>query len=285
VLPKIAVVTPVRNRREKTLSFLASMTCQSYPELTQIIVDSNSSDGTPDAILEQYPKTVLLKASDHDYWAGATNIGVKFALQEKYEFIFTVNDDSTIDPSYIEKMVSLSKRSNLLVLGSRINYLNCPNLVWALGIATKWGQKDFMRPSFHKCAIKDLPDSIWSSEVLETDALPGNAVLVHHSVYEKVGLYNSLLTPHHLADAEFTLRARSQGLKVWVTPHLVIFNDFSESQKKINLSTVSGIYSTFFRKKSYLFVWAWLYIFMRYCPLKYKWVTLCSIFGRIYLHY
>lgn len=279
--PSVAAIIPTRNRQDKTLRFLEGLFQQTYANLNAIVVDSNSSDGTPEAIVKKHAEAKVLSASDHDYWANATNIGVCFAMDQGYDFILTINDDSVIERNYVEKLVAIALRHNLSILGSRINYLSDPGLIWSLGVFANWGSANFLTLFCNRERVENLPADMLARDHLRVDALPGNGVLVHRSVYEKIGTYNTTFTPHYHADSELTLRATANNIQVFVAPNISILNDFSEDQKRVNLKSFKGVLFAFFHKKSYLFVWAWLYLFFKYCPTSKKIATLWSSSKRL----
>jgi GT2 family glycosyltransferase len=266
----VFAVIPTRNRKDKTLRFLGRLYSQTYSPLKVVIVDSNSTDGTPDVVRQLYPQTTVIRASDNHYWAGATNIGVQFALTHGCDFVFTVNDDSVIQPNHISYLIDISNQYDLSILGSRIDYLSSPGLVWSLGTVKRWGCTKSLSLNYNRLEFKDLPEDIQAQDHIRVDALAGNGVLFHRSVYEKIGLYNTIFTPHYHADTELTLRASVKGIDCWVAPNVILLNDFSDEQKSLNLDTLSGLYYALFRRKSYLFVWPWLYLFFRYCPANLK---------------
>ena len=71
----IAAIVPCRNRKGKTLRFLQQIFKQTYPDLTVIIVDADSTDGTPEAVAHYYPKAIVLQV-------GAVTIGVPLRMPE-----------------------------------------------------------------------------------------------------------------------------------------------------------------------------------------------------------
>ena len=97
VYPQIGVVTPVRNRKNWTLGFVERFARQDYPIFTHYIVDSASTDGTPEAITALPLRSVrLLRAGESAYWTAATNVGVRQALKDCCDFILTINDDAIV---------------------------------------------------------------------------------------------------------------------------------------------------------------------------------------------
>lgn len=265
-MSRVAAVIPTYNRWLKTRRFLQQFTQQTYNKLTIIVADADSPDGTASKIQECYPSVILVRVDRQQYWAGATNAGVCYALENDYEYILTINDDATVALDYVQRLVALSQRHNLKILGSRIDYLNSPGKVWALGTELNWRTPNFLQLRYSNIDADDLPADVATQDVLAVDTLPGDGVLIHRSIFEEVGLYKSQVLPHYHADSEFILRASRYGLQAYVTPHIVLQDDFSEEQKVQDFTSISGLKYAFFNPKSHLFAPAIAYILFRYCP-------------------
>lgn len=263
-LPSVYAVIPVRNRCNVTQSFLSKFIHQDYNNLKIVVIDSNSSDGTQDMILMNYPQVHLIHGTDQHFWTGATNLGVSYALKQNAEYILTINDDAYVSQDYVKSMMKLAKMYNLSILGSRIDHMKQPGLIWSLGAYCRWGSKDILQLAYGQCWVDDLPPDITASDFLATDALPGNGVLIHSSVFKKVGLYNEAFLPHYHADSEFILRASKHGFISYITPQVVVYNDFD-----LEAANTSR-FSDFFSKKSHLFIVPVSYIIFHYCPWSLK---------------
>lgn len=276
-MPTVMAVVPTHNRQALTLRFLEQMRQQTYPALKVVVADANSSDGTPAAIRQQFPATVVLAAGDRDFWAGATNLGVRYALKYGADYVLTINDDAVIQPDHVERLVALAERHGCSILGSQINYLAERDRVWSLGTYTAWGTQDFLRLAYGDTDQAHLPTAVTQAEVILVDALPGNGVLVHHSVYSRIGLYKARVLPHYHADSELVMRAAIKGIAAYVTPQVVLYNDFSAPQKQLPLRGLQGLTYTLGHPKSHLYLPAIAYILGRYCPLSEKLATLMAL--------
>lgn len=278
--PKIAAIIPTRNRKDKLFRFLERFLQQTYPHLQIIVVDSNSTDGTREAIATQFSQVMLIRVTDQEYWAGATNAGVKVAIKDGYDYILTINDDSIVESNYLEKMVAIAQKHQILILGNCINYLSNPNLIWSLGTSNDWRTSNFLKLNYHNVELSNLPESIRNTEIFGVDALAGNGVLIHRTVFEGIGLYNQTFLPHYHADSEITIRATNRGIKVFTTPSVILLNDFHEDQKKLYLRQSRGLIHGLFYKKSHLFILPIIYIFIIYCPNNQKLSTLLKLINR-----
>lgn len=278
--PPLTAVVPVRNRRELTLRCLAQLVGQTYPNLRVLVVDSNSSDGTTAAIRAAHPRVQVLAAGDDEYWAGATNRGLRQALAQGSDWLLTINDDAVIAPDHIERLLTIANAHGCRILGSQINLLEDPEQIWSLGTFTSWGSSALLRLGQHGQRNDQRPVDVATSPVLRVDALPGNGVLWHHSVLRQIGLFNDRMLPHYHADSELVMRAVASGIPAWVTPQLVLLNDFSPKQKQLPLGSLQGLIWTLGHPKSHLYLPPLLYLLWRYCPSRRKPATLLALVRR-----
>ena len=95
--PNICVVVPVRNRIELTKRFLEAFFKSTYKCFTMVIVDDASTDSTVEYITKKYPEVVLLHGDGNLWWTGATNMGVKYAIENNYDYVLTINNDSVVE--------------------------------------------------------------------------------------------------------------------------------------------------------------------------------------------
>ena len=117
--PTVAAIIPTFNRKDKLSRFLDLILAQTYANLQIIVVDSSSIDGTIELVQQRFPQVTLVQVTDREYWSGATNAGVKVALDRQVDFILTINDDAIIAPEHISKLVDLAERHQLSILGNR----------------------------------------------------------------------------------------------------------------------------------------------------------------------
>ena len=224
----------------------------------------------------------VLEAGDRDFWAGATNRGVRHALAAGTDYVLTINDDAVVPDDYVARMLALARRHDCAILGSRIDLLDEPGRIWALGTSTDWGSERFLRLAHHDRLASQLEPALAAAEVIQAEAMPGNGVLVRREVYDRVGLYDALWLPHYHADSEWVMRAVRRGIPAWVTPRVVVLNDFADDQKRLPLGSLRGLMFTFLHPKSHLYLPAVAMILWRYCPPGQRFSTLRAL-GRRFL--
>ena len=279
--PTVAAIIPTFNRKDKLCRFLDLILAQTYSNLQIIVVDSSSSDGTSDLVQQRFPQVTLVQVTDREYWSGATNAGVKVALDRQVDFILTINDDAIIAPEHISKLVDLAERYQLSILGNRIDYLTPADLVWSLGTYSKWGTDRFLEIAYNDKVITSIPSEVLSKELIAVDALAGNSVLIRATVFRQIGLYNTRFCPHYHGDSEFIMRAKKRGFEAWISPQVVSVNDFSNDQKQLSKAmTIANLKYIFFNPKSHLFMPPIFYLIWQYCPRSQQLSTLWSLLKR-----
>ncbi len=225
----IYIVIPVFNRLKFTRECLDSLRKQSYRNFKTIVVDDGSTDGTYEYIQENYPEVILEKGDGNLWWAGATNVGVKTALEMSKsddDFILTLNNDLTVIPEYLQELVNTAVQENPCVVGSvsvnirNVNKVEFAGLKWNKITAKYSRPKEFI-PNYNELVSKYL--------LIETDLLPGRGTLIPISLFRQIGLYDEHNFPHYAADDDFSLRSRLFGYKLVVATKAVVRSHVDES--------------------------------------------------------
>ncbi|MBD3328967.1 glycosyltransferase [Candidatus Dojkabacteria bacterium] len=262
-MPRVCVVVPVKNRLKETLRFLESFSKCSYPNFTIVIVDDKSSDGSPEVIKKERPETIILKGNGNLWWTGATNLGIKYAKRNDYEYILTINNDATVGPDLLTKLVDCSKKNPNSIIGSSI--INAENnKIWGIGTTINWGafKEQIFSLNFHGKPYSKIVKNIPNPYPVET--LPGNGVLIPVRVFDKIGLYDSFWFPHYHADSEIGLRAKRVGIRSLICTNAKVYNhDF---KKRL----FDKDFDLLIKKKSYLYWKPIFAIFMKYAPKEHK---------------
>ena len=268
------------------------------------MVDSASVDGTRDLLPIDGINAELLHAGRDDWWASATNIGVRKALSDGCEFILTINDDAIIRPEFLGRLYDIALKRKLDILAARIDFAHQPGKVWSLGSFSIWGSPYLFQLKFNGYWEDELPTGVLSDEIYPCQALCGDGVLISRKVFEDIGEYQSVWCPQVHADSEFILRANRMGYKAYVATRIVLYNDTDNDSKpegekeskdiargdvQVNLNQklarnsvakfVIDIKRVFFLKKSDVYYRPILYIIWKYAPRGYCFSTTIRYFS------
>lgn len=219
--PLVCIVTPVFNRLPATLSFLKSLENQSYKNIKIIIVNDGSTDGTAIEIARLFPQVIVIEGKSSYWWSAGTNLGVRYALVNGADYIYTVNNDVKLMSDTIAKLVSAARSSKKTLIGTTIYDVDQPASVWYYG-ATFNRELGILE---HKTGT----NLKFSKDLIKSEWLTGMGCLVPISAFSEIGLYDEKHLPQYLADTEFSLRAKRHGYKLVVSTKAVLHTDTESS--------------------------------------------------------
>lgn len=221
----ISIVIPVHNRKEYTQRCLACLAAQTYRDFQVIVVDDGSTDGTGEMIHEEFPEVVVLRGDGNLWWAEATNWGIRYAQEHQNNrqenFVLTLNDDTRVDPDYLQSMLDAHRQYKPCLIGSvSVDSDNPDKLEYAgtvFELYTAYGR--------HLAADynNSYSELIKRTTYVETQSLPGRGTLIPMAVFDKIGLFDSKKYAHYMADIEFSIRAHKAGYRLIVNAKSLVY--------------------------------------------------------------
>ena len=101
--PTVSLVISVWNRRDDLRENLAAIRAQTVAPDQVIVVDNDSSDGTPEMVIAEFPEVQLIRMPHSDYGACETfNVGFSSA---RGELVGILDDDVILPKTFVEQMV------------------------------------------------------------------------------------------------------------------------------------------------------------------------------------
>jgi len=236
----IYIVTPVFNRKEFTKNYLSALQKQTDKEFKVIIVDDGSTDGTAEMIEAEFPDVILLKEKGDLWWAEATNIGVRYALEHKADYIMTLNDDTIPQEDYIENMIKWSKKKPKACLGALAIDHHTGELIYGGGLHSWKNAKTTQ--------LLDILNENERTGLHQVNFFPGRGLLIPREIFETIGLYDSKNFPQTVADYDFTYRVINAGYTIYCNydAKIKIFPNESAVQKIFDNKSLQNYYKHLF---------------------------------------
>jgi GT2 family glycosyltransferase len=105
--PLVYVIVLNWNGWRDTTRCLTSLRSSSYPNLHVVVVDNGSTDGSPEhlAPVLEAPWGELVQAGRNLGFTGGANLGLRLALERGASYAFLLNNDATVAPDCITKLV------------------------------------------------------------------------------------------------------------------------------------------------------------------------------------
>lgn len=120
---KTVIIIPTYNEIDNIENMLTTL-FQKYPEVSILIIEDGSPDGTADVVkkMQQTQNNLfMIQRTGKQGLGTAYTTGFKWALERDYEFVFEMDCDFSHDPKQIPDLLKAAQ-SNDLVIGSR--YIN-----------------------------------------------------------------------------------------------------------------------------------------------------------------
>ena len=210
---RIAALLASFNRCGDTLSCLANLEQQELPANVVIdvyLVDDASTDGTAEAVSQQFPAVKLIQGTGSLYWGGGMRAAYAAAVTSDYDYYLWMNDDITLKPDAIASLYSscvteATRRDQEPIM---IGVFSEPG---SIGVSYGgWVSTSRIFPT----RMRRLESS---GDVQECHAGNGNCVLIPRKAAAQVGDIDPKFV-HRLGDFDYTLRARALGISVLTVP-------------------------------------------------------------------
>lgn len=200
------------NRKETTLRCLRSLAATNAEKLVQMrifIVDASSSDGTREAVAEEFPDVDISSASSDTYWATGMRQAWERAQVTQYDALLWLNDDVILDADAIAKIkgaVQEFEHQSIIVGAFRDPETSEP---------TYGGFK--FGPVLRRLSMAAVKPN---GSLTAIDAANGNLIWVPNEIDKKLGGFPKGYS-HGMADHAFTFEARRKGISVLLTAETV----------------------------------------------------------------
>lgn len=221
------VLLPAYRRAESTRRTLLSLREAGAPPVVLVDDEGASGPGERAAFVSLYPGLEILATERPVYWTGAIALAARQALAAGAESVLFFNQDVTVLPGYFERLVDAADRHPGALVGSAVLYLDDPARVWSAGGGVEWWLRG--NPVLHHgAAASSLP-----AGAFDVKWLFGMGTLVPRSVFERVGFPDGGAFPMAWGDFDFSVRARTAGLRLVVEPRARLVHDVGTSDARI----------------------------------------------------
>ncbi|HEX5132454.1 MAG TPA: glycosyltransferase family 2 protein [Candidatus Krumholzibacteria bacterium] len=255
--PSVTVIILTWNGRALTLDCLDSLAKVTTPNVRTLVVDNASADGTRDAIVERFgPRVTLIANPENLGYAAGNNVGIERALADGADFILLLNNDTVVDPAFIDELLKdFAAHPGAGIAGPKTYYFTPPDRIWFAG-----GEVSLWRGTARHIGIREIDHGQYDTAG-PVDYVSGCALMARRAVFERIGALDDGYRAY-FEDTDFCLRARHAGFGVRYVPTARIWHRISAStggqlaRRKVTRKLRSS--ARFFRRHAR--PWHWLTI-------------------------
>ncbi len=215
---KIAVVMVNYNGLQDTLFAIESV-LKSSVEVQIILVDNDSKNNDAEKIKNYCPSVFVIESKENLGFSGGNNLGIKFALENGFEYILLLNNDTIIDSKMIENLLKHANKTS--IVAPKMYYFSEPDKIW-------YGGGEINRYTGNAVHITTDNDDTAAEKGRRCTFATGCCMLIHRDVFEKVGLLNESYFMY-CEDTEFCLRLLKKNIRILYVPSAKLWHKVSAS--------------------------------------------------------
>jgi GT2 family glycosyltransferase len=220
----VDVLITSHNRCTKTLACLRSIEHQDVDlDLRILLVDAGSTDGTLDAVREQFPDVELVLADKDVFWGQGMRLAAARARKDA-DYHLWLNDDVHLDRTAFRTVLA-EGQSDRIVVGVVTDEHG--SVTYGGWVSDRWTP----------LSLRLVP---MSDQPVPVDTLNGNVVLVGRAVRYAIGAVRGDLFPHAFGDIDYGFSARKAGFTVLQAPGTVGVCAGNPPPASLTLPTLKG---------------------------------------------
>jgi len=225
---KVAIIIVNFNGNDDTFLCLESLRKIRYQDFQIILIDnaSDNQSGFEKEINARFPEVKLFLEKENLGFSGGNNVGIKYALENNFDYILLLNNDTEVSKNFLDVLVDYGERNkNTGIISPKIFFHDAPNTIWYGGGKFSWfggGQHmDYMKEDGRK-----------EEEPKKIEYATGCAMLIKKEVFENIGLFEDAFFLYY-EDTDFSLRARKSGYDILYVPKSYLWHKISRSSQKM----------------------------------------------------
>jgi GT2 family glycosyltransferase len=220
-LPSVAIILVNWNDAEATNACLDSLAAIPDARARPYVVDNASGDGSPIRIAAAHPEAILLQSAANLGYAGGFNLGRARALADGADYLWLLNNDTTVAPDCLAGLLEADRRIGPAVISPKILYQDRPGVIWYAG-----GALDRALKSSH--IGEDEPDRGQHDRLRPVAWATGCSLFCSAEVARRVGPMDERYFLY-LEDVDWCLRARDRGVPIYYAPAARVYHAVSRS--------------------------------------------------------
>jgi GT2 family glycosyltransferase len=252
----VSIVIVSFNTREVLRECLQSVERESGLRVEILVVDNNSSDGSPEMIERDFPSVRLFRSEVNLGFASANNVALE-VVRGRYPVL--LNSDAFLRPGALSLAVRhMDENPDVGLAGARLvgrddswqpSARMFPSLLTDLFVMTGLAGK------FPKSRLFGRFDRTWADpmEACECDWVPGAFSIIRAEALKKAGLFDPEFFLYS-EEVDLCRRIREAGYKIMYWPDVVVTHIGGESSRQVKSLEMSksGAQLTLWRMRSTL---------------------------------
>lgn len=231
---KVAIVLVNYNGEKFQNECLESIYKMEYKNFDVILIDNGSKDNSIQMVKDNFEDVIIIETGKNNGIARGNNIGIEYALNNNYEYILLLNNDTEVDKYMLGNM--MEKADENTAVTCKMYYFEPKDVIWCaggqinwkIGTTTHFGENEKDNGKFDKSKYVEYT--------------PTCCLLIHNNIFKKVGMMDEKYFMYY-DDTDFCTRLNKNGYKIWYEASAMLWHKVSSSSGGLE-SKISIYYGT-----------------------------------------
>lgn len=244
-IASVGIVILTHNSSHHIIACLQSIVRNDYVHKQIVVVDNYSTDETVHRIKSNFDLRIICRKKN-DGFAKGCNVGIRYLLKNKCEYIVLLNDDTVVKRKFISTLVhSFQIDHSIGIVGSVITYYDQPQIIWCAG--------GYINRLFFFTRHTGINRPLRIAHSGYTDFISGCAMMIKTKTFKKVGLLDERFG-YYFEDVFFCESAGRLGLRSYVICNPLVQHRISSTSGIQGLNIMTPIRSYFFARNPFIYI-------------------------------
>ncbi len=219
--PHVAVVILNYNGQHYLEQFLPTVTASTYPNLSIIVGDNASTDGSIAFLTQHYPQIAIIRNTENYGFAGGYN---KILEQVKADYFVLLNSDVAVTPNWINPVIELME-SDKQIAACQPKIRSFANTTLFEYAGAAGGFIDAYGFAFCRGRIFDTVETDNEQYNTPTEVFwaSGAALFIRADVYTQAGGLDADFFAH-MEEIDLCWRLKNKGYKIMYCPYSTVYH-------------------------------------------------------------
>lgn len=228
----VAIIIVNWNGLEHLKLCLPSLAKQSYPTTKIYIVDNNSSDDSMAYVKQEFPEVECIQTGKNLGFAGGNNVGMEAALKAGHDYLFLLNNDTTVKSNIIRALVDyMETHPRVGIAQPKLLLMDHPDRLDSCGSWLTW-------TGFPKHFGVEEEDGPMYDKIQPMFTIKGAAMIIRRQTLESIGLFDDNFFAY-FEETDLCWRAWLRGWRVMYAPVSTVYHKMGGSTAKIGSPTIN----------------------------------------------
>jgi GT2 family glycosyltransferase len=223
--PSVAIIVLNWNGLDDTIACLQSLQKSGYANYRIVVVDNGSNGNQGTRIHRIFPQVHLIQNITNRGFAGGNNDGIRWAIENGFDYVVNLNNDCIVESDWLERLVSGVESRGADFASSRIMYYPETHLICS--------DENVLLPDGSGLVVNHLKTANPKSSIRPILSASGAASIYSIRCLKAVELLDGQFFDElyfaYLEDLDLGIRVNTLGFKGVCIPNAVVYHKESRT--------------------------------------------------------